>query len=149
MRFRAIWASLLTVLLLSLTPAASACQMKCILPSAGMVCHKSPSALFQQDKPADSMAGMHLAMHQAAACAGPLHRLFIGSERCVHHVCTQQAALLNDHKNLTVDRPAGSLLSILVASPSVHAARNGWASVRGSPHLPKSSPVSLNTALRV
>ena len=146
MRFRAISAGLLTVMLLSFSLAASACEIQCDLQTAvaaGPGCHgNSGSADSQQKQPMSSMAGMdRSAMWESAIQT----KMAFQSHSCTHSVCVQQPALVSSENVAMIHAPA-SLQAIAAAAPMIVSIAS---SRRNLPHLESSSPVALRTILRV
>ena len=139
MRFRATFTSLLTVLLLSLSSVASACEIKCDLARVGPSCHEARATEGQMQ----AMAGMdrQASAHSAVLVSAP--------RSCQHRVCANQPALLGE-RNGFIPHFAPSMAAVLPAFLSfAPAAVDLSIPVRGPPSFRADSPVSLHTTLRV
>lgn len=166
MRFRAAWAGLLMVLLLSLSTAATACEVACGLAGLGASCHGEAMLHPSQHAPskagskAGSMAGMSMTpMRQETAkppqSAGAVADAAMAAVRvgdglgCIHAGCGQSPALLKNEAaqraQADVSPQAVVLMGLLLPPP----AARGRVPAREAPHLPVRSPVSLRTTLRI
>ena len=92
MRFRAVLSSVLTVLLLSLSSLASACEARCDLARTGVVCHGSAHRGHSHSGPmAKAMPGMSMGSRVDDSVAQPDHLVAIEAASCEHHVCACKA----------------------------------------------------------
>lgn len=154
MKFRATLAGWLTVMMLSLSFAASACETRCDLNSVGPSCHESsrPAATLQ-NQPMTAMAGIDSqAMPETNAAAAEPTAL-MASQTCLPHLCVQEPVVLGN-ENAAVAHAApqfevATFIAAAATATSMTAAPGGWLSVRGSPHLQSSSPIALHTTLRI
>ena len=140
MRFRATLTSFLTVILLSLSSVASACEIKCDLAKMGPSCHEARSTPGRMPK----MAGMEQPQvsKDSAASASTAHH-------CQHQVCATQPALLVERNGViayATPSVAAVIPHFLLLAP---AALDRSIPVRGPPPFRTDSPVSLHTTLRV
>ena len=158
MRFRAIWAGLLAVLLLSLSPAASACEIKCDLAHGMPSCHGkavAPGLQRSHTSPAE-MAGMKMAdvsREPTQHLGASEHDASFAPAACHHRVCAQSPMLMEDEgaqsAQVTLNPQAVHLIvtSLWSASPGMCISAR-----RAPPLFPshvRSTPVSLHTTLRV
>ena len=150
MRFRAVLSSVLTVLLLSLSSFASACETRCDLARTGVVCHGSAHHGHSHSGPmAKAMPGMSMGATLDHSVAQPDHLGAIEAASCEQHVCAQGPVLLKDASFQTVrvslSHPIVLLLSAMLWPPD--PAEENFE--RRRPPLQLSTPVSLRTTLRV
>lgn len=148
MRFRATLASVLTVILLSISPAASNCEIECDLASLAPSCHGSKGAIRAQHGSMPAMAGMtHNAAAESSLAETPA--VVAQAATCRTHDCFQQPSLFVE-KTIAVAQSSSSLGSVIpvellfVPEPSVTKFLG-----RGPPPYRPSTPVSLRTTLRV
>lgn len=147
MRLRATWASLLTVMLLSLAPAASQCEIKCDLASMGPSCH---SSRIQAQGTQQQMAGMP-GMEQKASSSveDQIPTSVVNAPACHTHACAQQPAVFIEQKaaiaHVSVSTGAVFFEPLQFAPESANA---GFSS-RGPPLFQLATPVSFRTTLRV
>ena len=146
MRFRATLASLLTVILLSLAPFASKCEIQCDLASRGPSCHGSSVQAHGKQQ----MAGM-AGMEQKAppGLGDQVPTLIAAAPACHTHACALQPAVFSEQKSVvahvSVSAEAVFFDSLQFAPEPAIA---GFSS-RGPPSLRPATPVSLRTTLRV
>ncbi len=150
MRFRATWAALLTALILSLSCAASACEMRCDLKSAGPSCHSlSGSHAAIHPKHMTRMLDMDRSSGNETAAFEPQSSLLVGLQTCAHHTCVQRPFLLPQSTTAITHAMAASHVAVraLLAVPQPGPRTRD--TIRGSPHRERSSPIALHTTLRV
>ena len=158
MRFRAIWAGLLAVLLLSLSPAASACEIQCDLAHGLPSCHGkavAPQHQRSHTSPAE-MAGMTMAAvtrEPTQHLGASEHDASFAPAACQHRVCAEPAMLMKDEGAQSIQVTLNPQAIHLIATLLWSAATGTGVSARGAPTLSpshlRSTPVSLHTTLRV
>lgn len=148
MRFRATLASVLTVILLSISSAASNCEIKCDLGSLAPSCHGSKAPLRAQH---GSMPAMDVMTHDAAGESSVTETPTVVAQAatCRTHDCFQQPSLFVEQKIAVAQSPSslGSVIPVelqFVPEPAVTEFLG-----RGPPPYRPSTPVSLRTTLRV
>lgn len=139
MGFRVTLTSLLTVILLSLSSGASACEIQCDMSRSGSSCGETQAVNEQMTAMASTMAGH--------ACCG--RSTNISTHSCNHLVFANQPAVLS--KRVSIAVYSNCSLAVAVPEPPVVATFPLTASVwlRGPPRFLPKSPVSLHTTLRV
>lgn len=154
MELRATLAALLAVVLLSLSSAASTCELRCDLANVGAPCHGNAPASGQDRGHAMSseMPGMRMAavpQEHGAGLGAVDHAITVAvPDTCNHPVCPEKPVLLKDESGRLARIPLSyhvvALLATLLWSkaPTVFSAR-------GAPPVATSTPVSLHTTLRV
>ena len=155
MKFRATLAGLLAAVLLSLSSAASACELRCDLARVGAPCRGKASASPQEEGQtmASEMPGMTMAATQqkhGPAMGISEHATMLSlPDACDHPVCSETPLLAQDERTqltqLTLSYQVVTLIVTLLWSKPPSA----LAFVRGAPPLPTPTPVSLHTTLRV
>ena len=139
MRLGATWTNLFTLMLLSLSSVASACDIRCDMAVADAGCTQTQSV----DQPVPAMASM--VSHQA--CCQRTVSLSLPS--CHHGASAHQPALLSEPIRIAAhatDNPAAvgpghvPIASLDATAPTP---------VRGPPRFRTVSPISLHTILRV
>ena len=134
-----VFMSFLAVLLLSLSCASSACELRCDLSGTGLICHESHSGSDQMP----TMAGMK---HTRGFSNGAVT---LSAPYSCHHLCAPESVLLVQRTDAMVH----AFLSDQVMPrdlTSLTAAAMGQAKpVRAPPPLQTASPVSLHTTLCV
>lgn len=146
MQFRAALASLLTVILLSISAAASNCEIRCDLSSMGPSCHSSGKASIQhQDMP--PMGGME---HQVSESGGTGTSVLVAIQpACPTHACVQQPVLFDEQKAALVylsQSVTAVMCDVVQFAPEPTIA---GLSVRGPPIFRPATPITLRTTLRV
>lgn len=151
MRFRATIASLLTVILLSFSFVASACETRCDLKSVLPSCHSGSQNAQAHAQP--TMASMPSMEHTEANSTGQatIHLAVVQvSQVCEHSVCVQQPALLSNDNAVALTHLLPSFVAVAyVAAWMMDAPEMAWRPVVGSTLARSSSPVALHTTLRV
>lgn len=149
MRFRATLASLLTVILLSFSSDASACEIRCDRASLGVSCHAGMKHSPQQRSTSmSSMPEMDASPAGEEADPGPAIASAV-AQSCSHHVCAPQPVLLNAQTRAFTNTDLSHQVSLLFALPQEYVAPSGILPVRGPPPIHRASPVSLRTTLRI
>ena len=156
MKLRATLVGILTAILLSLSSAASACELRCDLARVGAPCHGQAFASPEQHGPAMSseMPGMAMTSmqqkHEAAALrvSGDAARV-VSPDACKHAVCSEKPLLLKDETTLLLQKTLSYQVVALVAALLWPKALSAFFAARGAPPLPPHTLVSLHTALRV
>ncbi len=147
MRFRATLASLLAVILLSLSPLSSACQIHCDRASAGASCHSTVAhSSHQSSNSMSAMAGMGKSQVDEAIPGFPV--VSGAAQSCSHHICAQQTVLLKSDAQAFTSLDLSHQVPLLYSIPQEYAAPSGIVPVRGPPPIQRASPVSLHTTLR-
>jgi hypothetical protein len=147
MRFRATLASLLAVILLSLSPLSSACQIHCDRASQGASCHST--AAHSSPQSSNSMPAMPGMGESQVAEANPGFPVVSGAaQSCFHHVCAQQPVLLKSAPQAFTSLDLSHQVPLLYSLPQAYAVPSGIVPVRGPPPIQRASPVSLHTTLR-
>ena len=145
--FRATLASLLAVILLSLSPLASACQIHCDQASAGASCHST--AAHSSPQSTHSMLAMPGMGESQVAEANPGFPVVSGAaQSCFHHICAQQPVLLKSAPQAFTSLDLSHQVPLLYSLPQAYAVPSGIVPVRGPPPIQRASPVSLHTTLR-
>lgn len=148
MRLRATWATLLTVMMLSLSVVASACEIQCGLKSASPGCHgRSRQSPSQQGKEMPAMADMGHAAIDDAAASHPA--IVVQPPACSHRLCMQEPAFSTNRDELAVHAICSVQVAALIEATVIPAVPGRSHSVPGAPHLRISCPVALHTTLRV
>lgn len=142
MRWRSIFATLLTVLLVALPSAMSVCEARCDLAGVAERCHVAGHpAKSHQAK--GEMAGMqHSMMSPVDSEAMPAITFEPGA--CAHHVCTQQLYIRANQRTLAVRTAAVQFLHVAIGSTTTSRLQ-----LREIPPLRMASPVSLHISLRI
>lgn len=140
MRFRAILAGLVAVLLLSISCVANACEISCNVKAFGPGCHTSSNATTSPAMAGMPDRGMDVSVHSARVQANDL---------CKHSVCEQQAQAVASDKTVLHARSLAklqALISVLVFPVSGLHVR-----IESANTAPQRAPllVALQTALRV
>lgn len=137
MRFRATLASLLTVMLLSLAPFASGCEIKCDMASMGNGCRGSSVSAHGNQ----TMAGMAGMEQKISPEPGDQDQSLVAAAPACHtHVCAQQPAVFSEqrsvvaHVSMTVE--AVCLQMFQVASEPEAPVISPW----DHPHSDQPSP---------
>ncbi len=144
MRFRAIFACMLTVMLLSLSCAAPDCEIRCNFAAALPACHRSVSHQRQQQPMAEMprMASSEIGVQNHAVAATV--------PSCTSHVCAQQQAFLLMQRDTIANVSLAPVYTPFVdAIQFVPEPTRSELSSRGPPPFAPVSPVSLRTSLRV
>ena len=151
MRFRATLASLLTVMMLSLSPAAANCEIRCDLESAKSAAPSCHEAAHQAEAQQETMPGMAGMEHHTAGdhIAADVSAIVWQLAHCAHHVCAQAPALLMERSAVVGHAPAGCAATC--ANPLGFASDPTIGSFfgRGPPPYRRATPVSLHTTLLI
>jgi len=143
-------ASMLTVMLLSISFVASACEVQCDLKAVGPDCHiashQAPSQPKQQMPP---MAGMDHSATPENVTTAIEPTIAVMSQACDHQVCAQDPALLGNEKATVAYAAPHFQTVVLIASILMPTVSRESFLVCGSPPLRSSSPIALHTTLRV
>lgn len=144
MRLRATLASLLTVILLSISPATSNCEIKCDIAKTQPSCHSSSVQAHRQ------MAGMP-GMEQNASLdfQNEFSALIATAPVCRTHACAQQPAVFSEQKAVFANISVATEMVFSDFAQFAHEPVIATFYVRGPPHYRPSTPVSLRTTLRV
>lgn len=146
MRFRATLASLLAVILLYLSPVASACAIHCDRESQGASCHSETThSSHQTNNSMSAMPGMGESPVAKAIQDFPV--VSGAAQSCFHHLCAQQPVLLKSDTQVFTNTDLSHQVPLLFPIPQEYAAPSGIVPVRGPP-TQRASPVSLHTTLR-
>jgi len=156
MRFRAGLASLLAVILLSLSSIASACEIRCDLIGISTPCHGGalPTEGHRAEMNAPVMAGMPMAGMQPDPLSQN-HRSHPGSmllkkpALCLHQGCTQQPVLVSGKNTWTEQMSLDQRTSVVAGLVFSHPASSTSVDPQQRPHLLPASPVSRHTTLRI
>lgn len=145
MQFRGTLASLMTVILLSLSSFAANCAIRCDLQSAVGSCHGASHG--GQQGTMQPMAGMDHSAVMPPTAAFPA--VSPNSADCRHHVCAQQLVVMNEQQaaltHVTVDRGLTAPDPARLASqPDVEVLFD-----RGPPRFCRATPISLHTTLLI
>lgn len=145
MRFRQVLATLIAALLLSVTCAASACEMSCELKISGPGCHNMTTKAAEAQGKMDAMP--HCGM-KTSVKSSSFHCANAGA--CSHSVCKQQPQLLEGDRQSAVLQ-ALSFQHILIVSLLAYPTSPEIARVRLFESPPSRTPLlaSLQTILRV
>ena len=146
MRFRAIFASTLTVILLSLSWAIPQCQTKCDFAAALPGCHGSLSHQGQPQPMAD-MPGM---AHRASSEVSVQGDAVAALPSCTSHPCAEQPpSLLKQKVAIETGHLASPSAAFVDAIQFAPKPTGSELAPRGPPRFAPASPVSLRTTLRV
>lgn len=146
MRLRATLASLLTAVLLSVSSAASNCEITCDLAKTSPSCHGSAvhGHLLQQ------MAGMPGMEHKASSERGNEGPALVATApACPTHACTQQPAVFIEQKAAVAHVPLSTDAALLDSFQLLPEPLLTGLPSRGPPHFRPARPVSLSTTLRI
>ncbi len=147
MRFRATLASLLAVILLSLSPLSSACQINCDRATQEASCHSGAAhSSHQSIKSMSAMPGMRESQVDEAMPGFPV--VLGAAQRCFHHICAQQPVLFKSDAHAFTSVDLSHQVPLLYSMPQEDAVPSGIVPVRGPPPIQRASPVSLHTTLR-
>ncbi len=161
MRFRAALASLLAVILLSLSSVASACEIRCDLIGISTPCHGGalPAEGHRAERKAPVMDRMSIAgMPMDGMQQAPLsrdHRSHPGSmllkkpALCLHQGCTEQPVLVSGKNTWTEQMSLDQRTSVVAGLVFSHPASSTSVDPQQRPHLLPASPVSRHTTLRI
>jgi hypothetical protein len=151
MRFRATLASLLAVLLVSVSCVASACEVSCDLKTRVACCHSGSAAQTHSGRSDTQMATMkHCAMTASDRSTQPPNSATVEAfQSCQHHVCmcSRQPALPNEV--VAAAHPIVSQNAATSMLPFVSSAGSSQILTSAAPPRRTSSLVSLFTILRV
>jgi len=138
MQWRATLATLIAVLLLSVSCSASACEISCDLMARGSGCHHAAGAT--------TVAAMHHCDEMTKQGSGSIAPV----QPCMHAVCkTLPPAVASDRVGIAPERLAAPL-AILVSMLAVAPPHGSLAApMAGAPPLRAPLLVSLQTTLRV
>ena len=146
MRFRATLASFLTVVLLSISSAASNCELKCDLAAMMPSCHSPVIQKHKQEQMAD-MPGME---HKASPkLANKTKALVATAPTCSTHACAQQPAVFIEQKATVAHVSLSTEAALFDAFQFAPEPTLAGLSSRGPPHFRPATPVSLRTTLRL
>lgn len=144
MWFRATLAGLLTVMLLSLSPLASACEMKCELASMGASWHGASAEMANMQLPGMQHQGV---AEKPSTDSGTV--LLPTSSACSQHICADHPVLRKGESVGTAPSAGSRLAFVVVYALSLPAVPQGFVLSRAAPLIFTPSPVSLHTTLRV
>ena len=149
MRFKATLASLLAVLLVSVSCVASACEVSCDLKTRVACCHSGSAAQTHSGRSDAQMATMkHCAMTASDRSTQPPNSATVEAfQSCQHCVCSQQPALPNEV--VAAAHPIVSQNAATSMLPFVSPAGSSQVLTSAAPPRRTSSLVSLYTILRV
>lgn len=148
MRLRTILASLMAVVLLSLSCAASACAVNCDAMGISHTCSHTPRANAQADSSHSSMSGMqHCSMKMQRDSQETVH-LKLQTAACSHHVCAEQPVILTDETGaaahpIQLNQTATPLSSVITAD-LIETSR-----ISETPPLRSPSLIALQSTLRI
>ena len=148
MRLRATLASILTVILLSISSTALSCEIKCDFASLAPSCHGSRASLRAQHGSMPAMAGMtHDAVPESAGVKTPT--VVAQDAPCRIHDCIQQPTSLVERRaavalSPSIPGPVTPSGSRFVPEPALTELLGP-----GPPPCRPSTPVTLSTTLRV
>lgn len=146
MKFRVALASLLAVILLSMSSAASICEIKCDLAQTIPICHGNAV----QQKPAGQMTDMPGMDHMAATESDNANKALVQiAPNCHAHACAQQPAALIKQRAPVAHATLCTEPIILDSSRFAPEPVIAELSSRGPPRFRLATPVSLHTTLRV
>ncbi len=161
MRFRAALASLLAVILLSLSTFASACEIRCDLIGISIPCHGGALATegHRAERNAPVMDRMSIpGMPMAGMQQAPLsqnHRSHSGSmllekpALCLHQGCTEQPVLVSGKNAWTEQMSFSQRTAVVAGLVFLHPGSSTSVDPQQRPHLLPASPVSRHTTLRI
>lgn len=142
-------AGLVTAIVLLVSLMAPVCEAQCDLKDMGTSCHTSApnSPTTPHAHRVQTMAPMP-GMASSGAPDGETPS-FRASQVCEHHICVQQEALLTRDLVSRAHLVTSFQAIVLIAALLLPVDQNDALPVQGSPPVPKSSPVTLHTTLRV
>ncbi len=139
MRSRTVLAALLAVVLLTMSSAASVCEITCSLRAAGSRCDHSPSIHSPSHHP-DGMTDCGMTS---------MARLDVNANSCLHSVCEQQAQALVSEKNTGEVRLLSFPQTVISATLTLQPIEWSFACVSETPPVRSSFLVILQTTIRV
>lgn len=146
MQFRATLASVMTVILLSISSAASKCEIKCEFATAVQSCHGGGV----QAQAHEQMAGMPGMAPKASPEQGKQTTALVATApSCKAHACAQPPALFSEQKAVAAHVSLST--EAVFSSPLLFVPEPAMAgfSSRGPPNLQLATPITLHTTHQV